>query len=220
MSHNVEQLRYTLVSEGSSDKILMPILNWLLRENGVTEAIQGEWADLGEASIAEQISLTVKVREALRLYPCDLLFIHRDADRATRENRVAEIERAMVTAMGSDARLPVVCVVPVRMQEAWLLFDEAAIRYAAGNRNGRIPLNLPSLIQLESLPDPKTELYRRLKLVSDLRGRRLKRFRANQRVHRISWSIDDFSPLRNLSAFAALEQDIQRIVGEQGWDRE
>jgi hypothetical protein len=41
--------------------------------------------------------------------------------------------------------MPVVCVVPVRMMEAWLLIDEMAIRRVAGNPNGRIPIELPVL---------------------------------------------------------------------------
>jgi hypothetical protein len=36
-----------------------------------------------------------------------------------------------------------ICVIPVRMQEAWLLFDETAIKFAAGNRTYPKSLNLP-----------------------------------------------------------------------------
>ena len=42
----MDALRYTLLSDGSSDQALMPILTWLLREQGVYGAIQPEWADL------------------------------------------------------------------------------------------------------------------------------------------------------------------------------
>ena len=40
------ELRYTFVTDGSSDAVLIPILTWLLRENGVEFAIQPAWADL------------------------------------------------------------------------------------------------------------------------------------------------------------------------------
>jgi hypothetical protein len=215
MSNNTRELRYTLVSEGSSDIALMPILKWLLQENGVRQAIQGEWADLGEAQVIERISLTVKIREAVRLYPCDLLFVHRDADRATREGRLEEIDIAISKII--DFTLPAICVIPVRMQETWLLFDEKAIRFAAGNRNGRIPLNLPLLAQLESLPDPKKELHDCLKRASGLNKRRLKSFHTSQRARRVSEFCDDFSPLRNLQAFKALEHDIRQIIGRYKW---
>lgn len=193
---------------------LMPVLNWLLRENGVNVPIQSEWADLGEANIHERISLSVKIREAVRLYPCDFLFVHRDADKESPERRRSEIDSAVSQALGDNSKPPHVCVIPVRMQEAWLLFDEVAIRCAAGNKNGREPLNLPSLTRLESIPDPKHDLHVILKRASGLSGRRLKRFRPGQIVRRVSEFTEDFSPLRALSAFAALERDIQDVLHE------
>lgn len=107
--------------------------------------------------MAERITLAARIRESVRLYPCDLLFVHRDADREARDKRVEEIETA-VTDTRLDSATPCVCVIPVRMQEAWLLCDEEAIRYAAGNRNGRQSLELPILNQLETVADPKLVL--------------------------------------------------------------
>ena len=106
---------------------------------------------------------------------------------------------------------------PVRMQEAWLLFDEAAIRYAAGNRSGRQALDLPPIKRLEDLPDPKAELYALLKQASGRSGRRLRRFPLHSRARRVTEFIDDFGPLRALSAFVALEDDVKHIVGQYGW---
>ncbi len=42
----MRELRYTLVSDGSSDRALLPILSWLLQEHRVLCPIQAEWADL------------------------------------------------------------------------------------------------------------------------------------------------------------------------------
>ncbi len=67
------------------------------------------------------------------------------------------------------------------------------------------------------LPDPKRELHEFLKQASGLNRRRLKRFRASQHARRVSEFIDDFSPLRKLPAFTALERDIRRIVQVNGW---
>lgn len=36
----MDKLRYTLVSDGSSDAALIPILHWLLKQNGVSCPIQ------------------------------------------------------------------------------------------------------------------------------------------------------------------------------------
>lgn len=213
----MKELRYTLITDGSSDEVLIPVLTWLLRENGVTFAIQEQFGDLGEAHLPEKFDLTAKIREGVRLYPCDLLFVHRDAENQTREKRIEEIVEAVERANWGQIT-PIICVVPVRMQEAWLLFDEVAIRYAANNSNGRYPLDMPSIRQLENLSDPKNELYERLKKASGLNQRRLKKFHTSQHARRVSQFIDDFSPLRELSAFAALEEDIQEIIGQQGWN--
>ena len=210
------QLRYTLVTDGSSDIALIPILTWLLRENGVAYTIQSEWADLNRVPNSKRRRLEDKIYWSLDLYPCELLFVHRDAEREVRETRVREITTAIANA---DTFVSAVsCVVPVRMQEAWLLFDEAAINHAAGNPSNHESLNLPSINRLEDLPDPKTELHERLKQASNLGRRRLATFQVSQRAHRVTQFVKDFSPLRRLSAFAALESELQQIIEQQGWD--
>ena len=107
---------------------------------------------------------------------------------------------------------------PVRMQEAWLLFDESAINHAAGNPSNRHSLNLPTINRLEDLPDPETELHERLKQASNLKGRRLSGFPVSEYACRVTQFIQDFSPLRELSAFAALESELQQIIKQQSWD--
>ena len=210
------ELRYTLVTDGSSDIALIPILTWLLRENGVAHTIQSEWADLNRIPNSKRRLLEDKIYWSLELYPCELLFVHRDAERETREARVHEITTAITNAKTS---VPAVsCVVPIRMQEAWLLFDESAINHAAGNPSNYESLNLPSINRLEDLPDPKAELHERLKQASNLGRRRLARFQVNQRVHRVTQFVKDFSPLRRLSAFAALENELQQIIKQQAWN--
>ena len=66
-------------------------------------------------------SLSERISRSLELYPCDLLFIHRDAERAPVESRIAEIRESVKEKQ--IAPTPVICVVPVRMTEAWLLID-------------------------------------------------------------------------------------------------
>ena len=211
------ELRYTLVTDGSSDIALIPILTWLLRENGVVYTIQSEWADLNRVPYSKRRRLEDKIYWSLELYPCELLFIHRDAEREARETRVHEITTAITNA---NTSVPAVsCVVPIRMQEAWLLFDEPAISRAAGNSSNRRSLSLPPINQLESLPDPKTKLHNSLKQASNLKGRHLKGFPVSEYARRVTEFIQDFSPLRALSAFAALESELQQIIGQQGWDK-
>ena len=141
----MKELRYTLLADGSSDQALLPILAWLLRAQRVQGAIQPQWADLRRMPRPPR-ALSDKLRLSVALYPCDLLFVHRDAETQTREVRLAEIQRAWDMVRRDLSPLPVICVVPVRMTEAWLLFDESALRQAAGNPQGRRPLSLAALV--------------------------------------------------------------------------
>jgi hypothetical protein len=211
-------LRYTFVTDGPTDRALMPILTWLLREQGVQCAIQPAWADLGRLRVRKKLSLVERMRWAVDLYPCDLLFVHRDAERESRQRRYAEIMQA-VNELQRDhgVATPAVCVVPVRMQEAWLLFDLEAIRWAAGNSTGRQALVLPPLKDLEAIPNPKKVLHDLLREASGLSGRRYDRFDAGERAVRVPSLIGDFSPLRALPAFSALETDVASLVLQQGW---
>ena len=103
------------------------------------------------------------------------------------------------------------------MQEAWLLFDERALRRAAGNPNGRELLDLPGADQIEGIPDPKRVLSDLLREASGLSGRRRSRLAVSERAVRMADLIDDFSPLRALSAFNAMEEEVRQLVQAQGW---
>jgi hypothetical protein len=105
-----------------------------------------------------------------------------------------------------------VSVIPVRMSEAWLLFNIDAIRYAASNPNGTMNLQLPALSCVENLPNPKDILYELLSSASGQTGRALKKFKPQVCVHRLANYIEDFAPLHILHAFRVLTDDIQRTV--------
>lgn len=214
----MKELRFTLLSEGPTDRALIPILVWLLHSQGVKCAIQPEWADLRRLRLRSKLSLSEKIWLAIDLYPCDLLFIHRDADREPREKRYDEITSALSVVQREHVLSnPAICVIPVRMQEAWLLFDLQAIRHAAGNSRGRQALTLPPVRDLERLPDPKKILDDLLMQASGLRGHRLDRMDVSAQAIRVTSFIKDFSPLRVLPAFAALEDDVSRTIDEQRW---
>jgi len=123
-----------------------------------------QWAD--SVRIPRQRNAE-RLRTALELYPCDVLFVHRDAEAQPSDLRREEIANAL---RGTSVRhIP---VVPVRMTEAWLLADEKAIRSAASNPNGRENLNLPDIRRLEDLPNPKRVLHDALTIASGLSARR------------------------------------------------
>ena len=199
-------IRATLLADGSSDRVLIPMLEWLITEM-TTSSLTIEWADLGVLR-RQPTKLVGRVAEALRLYPCDLLFVHRDAEGQPPEWRYQEIATA-VPALQTR-----VAVVPVRMQEAWLLHDEAALRRAAGRPSGTEPLNLPALARVESVVDPKGTLKTALLTAAALTGRRRQAFNPGIAAQRLATLIEDWAPLRQLSAFRQLEDDMRdALVG-------
>lgn len=198
-------LACTITGDGATDRSLRTVLEWVLsqltplKQRGFLVQVAAPGVDLRERLV-----------RAMQDYPCDILFIHRDAERDPREKRLDEIRRA-VSVAGVPAFVP---VVPVRMTEAWLLIDEKAIRRAAGNPNGDASLPLPRAANLEAVTDPKHLLRKCLILASEKTGRRLQQFERDlaDRAQRVAELITDFSPLRQLSAFRAFEKEAREVV--------
>jgi hypothetical protein len=208
MSHQQTVIRrFTLLAEGTSDRALMPVLKWLWEQHRPDELYTGDFADLEYSGLSKR-TLEVRLPPTLELYPCDLLFIHRDADREGREKRISEIRAALTKSIGAP---PTICVVPVRMSEAWMLFNETAIRKAAGNPRGTIKLNLPATSKVEKLPDPKVILHELLKTAADLPAQRLRRFNVKSAAALVTEYIEDFSALRQLPAFVEMEAEFKQV---------
>ena len=201
-------LQLTLVTDGTSDVVLLPILQWLIRQLTL-EDFEIRWADLrGLGEGARR--LEDRLIAAIDHYPCRLLFVHRDAEGQEPRVRYDEIQAANRTACDH------VCVVPVRMQEAWLLHDETAIREAVGRPSGRKSLHLPPLNRRESVADPKQVLHGALHAASEIRGKRAKRLKPGRVAHRLADLITDWSPLRTLTAFTQLEVDTRAALVQLG----
>lgn len=205
MGNNIE---CTLLADGSSDKILISPIKWLMRQKFPGFAVNLNFADLrpilkGNENLPERMCL------ALELFPCDILMVHRDVENQTYEEREEEIRSAMAAA---DCSIPVVVpVIPCRMSEAWFILDAEAIRIASGNPNGSVSLKLPPVSKLEKLSDPKKELISLLKTATELNNRRLKKFRARQAIHRLAEMLEDYSLLRRLESFRKLEEELEKL---------
>lgn len=196
----MQRFSATLVAEGSSDQVLLPFIEFLLDEH----------CDLPHATtFASGLpagALAGRIATALNLYPCDILFVHRDADRSAVAERESEIRTAVEAAAPA---VKAVCIVPVRMTEAWLLTDVSAIRRAAGNPAGRVDLTLPVTSKIETLADPKNALFELLSRASELSGRRLKRLDLNRSRRQISGFMDGYHLLRQLPSFQHLEAQVK-----------
>lgn len=196
-------MTYSLLTDGNTDEVLVPILDWSLQACGV-KLVRAQFVDKSRIPLMRMPDLILQIPQ---YYPCDVVFLHRDSENADPDDRRAEISRK-----ASGLALPNVPVIPVRMTEAWLLIDDTAIRRAAGNPNGKVALPLPRVSQLESIPDRKATLYAALRTASELNRRRLARFRPDQAARRVAEYTNDFSPLMALPAFQRLQTDIQAML--------
>ncbi|MEY4570277.1 MAG: hypothetical protein RLZZ398_1716 [Verrucomicrobiota bacterium] len=202
-------LRFTLVAEGTSDRVLIPILRWMLLRHHRNFEWMGQFADLQELPKPPR-TLPQKIATASELFPADVIFIHRDSDRVPPANRRKEITEAIESLTRSPAR-HCVPVIPVRMTEAWLLVSENALRGASGNLNGRIPLKLPASQNLERIPDPKKVLQTLLVEASGLSGRRRKTINFSAQRARIPDFLENWETLLTLPSAKRLDDEIAAL---------
>lgn len=205
----MRHIQFTLFADGPTDRALLPVLGWLIRETHRPDTIAHEF--LSKPELRSDLSFTAQLQTALDLAPCDILFVHRDAEKQDPQLRYDQIGKAVALLSASHAKIPHVCVVPVHMTEAWLLSDESAIRKASGRPNGAESLELPKLNRLESLPDPKATLRELLREASGKKGRRRSSFDVREAAALVPEFIASFAPLRRLSAFARLEADLRKL---------
>ena len=200
------RVRFLLICEGRSDMALIPHIMELLIACGASEA-DGSASYLGRR-VEDKIRLGLQNH-----YGVNMLLIHRDADTAGTSARFAEIGRGM-SAAGYRGRW--VGVVPVRMMEAWLLTDEAAIRRVAGRPRGTEPLGLPPPHELEEVTDPKQMLRDALLEAGSPRGvRRRSRFKSDFGSFRkqLVENLPVGGPLEQVAAWVRFRRDLAAAVG-------
>ncbi len=206
----MKSLNFTLIADGRSDKTLIHIIKWSLDNLFPTLANNGVFADFGplknppaKGDIANQIA------EAKKYYPFDLIIYHRDAEIIS-NTIINQRKEEVLKFAGIVDNL--ICIVPIVMMEAWLLFDELSIKKAAENRNYKGKIQLPSSKVIENEREPKKLLQDLLKTVSCKTKRNLKTFNINKAIQLVAENITDFSPLRNLTAFNVFENDLKNAV--------
>jgi hypothetical protein len=210
-------IRYALLCDGSSDQALIPIINWALRELNPHLEVIAEWVNLGKLRNPPALSnLEGRITTALQLSECDILFVHRDAEKFSLEYRKSEVQGVWQRLQPEYPGYTLICIIPVRMTEAWLLFDEKAIRKAASNPQGKMAIDLPSPAKIEKLPDPKGALKDILRNASGLKSRSLQKFNYGRAIQLTAEFTEDFSFLRHLPAFRAFEEDLKALSATLG----
>lgn len=206
------KINFLLTGEGSSDLNLQSHIESLLIREGFSEA-DGESPDLGAFVPRVGHAVHDKLRALVRHYPnVDVIFVHRDADRAGPDLRQTEIEQGAVGVIDHERVIP---VIPTRMLETWLLADELALRSVAGNKYGRLVLgSLPPINRLETVPDSKELLCEVLCEASETQGGKLKKFRKgfSQMRARLAIDLDPDGPVSNLPSYQAFRARIREFA--------
>ncbi|RKN41783.1 DUF4276 family protein [Streptomyces hoynatensis] len=199
-------LRVLFLSEGSSDGGLVPHIEKIAAQVEAPVIVSAPDLSWLRQPVGREVS--DKLQAVRRLSDdYDLALPHRDADKFSTEARRDEISTSAAAAWPGLAYVP---VIPVRMLEAWLLLDEAAIRQVAGNPRGRVNLQLPKASSVEKLPDPKKFLKETIAKASELRGRRLeelnKRFPRNR--HRLLELLDVEGPVSEVTSWKVFVSEL------------
>jgi len=199
-------LKFLLISDGSSDSALIPIIKFALKTKFKGDDFIGERADLYRVPNPPK-SLRDKILLGKELYNPDLILVHRDCEKDTVQKRHDEIDEAIIDLEIEN----IIKIVPLRMTEAWLMIDEMAIRLAVNNPNGNVRLMLPPINKLEGIVDPKQSLETLLKIASELKGRRLDSLNTRQAIHYVADHIKDFSSLNKLSSFNYFSNQLELL---------
>ncbi|MER6829854.1 hypothetical protein ABT352_27995 [Streptosporangium sp. NPDC000563] len=199
-------LRILFLGEGTSDSGITTHVRRIASEHGfmvvVTDPLMERLPQARQRTVKSKLEM---IKEIGGDY--ELIIIHRDADRESRESRLREIRLAVEAVVPNT---PFMGAIPIRMTEAWLMLDEYNIRQVSGNPNGRMNLGLPKARSVEEIPDPKAMLAEKLALASGLSGRRLEKFKKRFPEHRrqLLDRIDPLGPICEVSSWKEFNEDL------------
>lgn len=204
----MESIKYTLIGDGSSDKVLLNIIRWVFNDLYPTLPIKDTFADFSKISNPpKKNDILHQYDFASNYYPFDILFYHRDSEKLTK-TIIEERKNEIYSKLEPTKKKNVICVIPKSMMETWLLINEKAIKEAAGNRNYKRDIKLPKINTLENIKDTKKILHDELKAANGNN----RKFNVHKAVHLVSEYIEDYSPLRNLEAFQIMESELKEKV--------
>ncbi len=207
-------IRCTLLTDGSSDKTLLRIIKWALEELLPNIPVSESFAHFGFLRNPPK-ALEERIVKAIELWPCDILFIHRDGEQTRDIPNIIEKRKGEISNAVGTTNCRYVPIIPVKMMETWLLTDEVAILKAAGNTT--LGINLPKPQKLESISNPKEQLYEYLRNASGLKGRRLESFNVGLAVHLVAEYTSDFSKLRELYAYKTFELELKQVLKDMDY---
>jgi hypothetical protein len=93
----MKEFRLTLLTDGRSDRALIPPITWLLHEKLPGIPVRPQWADLARLPRPPK-SLDGRIKAAVDFFPCDVLLVHRDAEGESRKKGWPKFKRPSPTS--------------------------------------------------------------------------------------------------------------------------
>ena len=201
-------ISYLFLSEGTSDQSIIPLINKIILNN-YNVTINTIIPNFNSVR-PRPSGLTLKIKAVQKLYESiDFLVIHRDADSVGRDHRMNEIKSAIASVSPS---FDFVAMIPVRMTEAWLLVDQAAIIHAMERPTYNKKIIFPPIKKIEKLAYPKNLLLQIVQEIADLPKRRKNELNFPRIRKNIGEHISNYTILKILPAFALFEADLLSVL--------
>jgi hypothetical protein len=145
-----------------------------------------------------------------------ILLVHHDGDSNYADVLAKKIDPLVAAVARTLPGRPCVPVVPVRMTEAWVLADQAAVRFALGASPSTRMIDLPASPRVaERVAKPKLTLSQAIERVaSATRSRRKKSVAELLPVIAQRASLDR---LREAPSFARFERDVAEALSRLGY---
>ena len=156
---------------------------------------------------------------AEQAYGSHLLLIHADADSQTavpalRERIQPGVEKVLQSVPTHELCRHIVPIVPIHMQEAWLLADGEMLCDQIGTNVPLSALSIPAKPhQIETLADPKTELKRIVDQATESRSRRRRPFDIGSLYTPLGERID-LTKLGKLPAYQQFWADLAKALAD------
>ena len=197
-----------LITDGSSAQALIPLLTTLISELlPDTRFEPPHWvAPPDKNALSEKLAYALDPTN----FQFDILFVHRDAENESIAKRVEEITQS--TPQGQH---PVVCVIPVKMTETWLITSEKTIKEAVGNPLAKTKLKLPAVSKIESC-NSKDVLDKALTEACEYGTQRRRKFKPEYFRRRVAELTSDLTTLRKIPSFKQMEEALINVLQQRG----
>ena len=209
--------------EGPADRNFIPIVARRTAEIILNQKSLNV-VDVLEPQIVDKRGPTQRdkiLNAALDVSGFHLLIVHADADSRTQEDAwahriepgLSKVRQAFQS--GQEVCSQLVPVIPIRMTEAWMLADPDSFIQVIGTAASQSEMGMPKrALQVESLPNPKSELQSIMDKALNDRPRRRRRKRSITELFEPLARIIRLDRLAQVPAYEKFQRELELTLRE------